>query len=242
MTAYRLHFEPANLRAVELARRGRLGEVRLFSSTFCMQVREDNVRLERELGGGPLLDLGIYCINAARYLFRAEPVEVTATFGRGHDERFREVPEAASVTLRFPKDRLATFACSFGAAHSSAYDLIGTKGRVRLEPAYSYAEALVLEECLGSRRSRRRFTKRDQFAPEILYFSDCILAGREPEPAGIEGAIDVAIVEAASASARIGQPVALELPTRARRPDESQAASRPSVSRVALVHAASPSR
>src|SRR5919112_377045 len=59
MVAYRLHFERANLEAAELARGGKLGELRFFSSDFSMQVSEDNIRLERERGGGPLYDIGI---------------------------------------------------------------------------------------------------------------------------------------------------------------------------------------
>src|SRR5262249_47736888 len=79
MIAYRLHFDPANLAAVEVASSGGLGELRLFDSVFCNEVTDErNIRLRRATGGGPLFDIGIYCINAARYLFRAEPVEVAA--------------------------------------------------------------------------------------------------------------------------------------------------------------------
>src|SRR6185503_18476703 len=75
MVAYRLHFERANLEAIEVLRSGRLGEPRLFNSTFCTPVERGNVRVRRETGGGVLYDIGIYCINAARSLFRDEPVE-----------------------------------------------------------------------------------------------------------------------------------------------------------------------
>ena len=73
MIAYRLHFEEINLKAVELVRRGRIGEPRFFNSSFSMTCARGNIRTKRELGGGTLYDIGIYCINAARYLFRAEP-------------------------------------------------------------------------------------------------------------------------------------------------------------------------
>src|SRR5262245_43947074 len=59
MTGYRLHFDPANLRARELVARGALGEARYFASQFSMQVVEGNVRLDRQAGGGPLFDIGI---------------------------------------------------------------------------------------------------------------------------------------------------------------------------------------
>ena len=79
MIAYRLHFEAANLVAVEVARGGEIGEPRIFSSVFSMQVRDGNIRTQPRRGAGPIYDIGVYCINAARYLFRSEPIEVLAT-------------------------------------------------------------------------------------------------------------------------------------------------------------------
>src|SRR5436190_19008842 len=76
MIAYRLHFEEANLRAIEVARSGRIGEPRFFGSELAHVVRPDDIRWRADLGGGALFDLGTYCVNAARYLFRAEPTEV----------------------------------------------------------------------------------------------------------------------------------------------------------------------
>jgi len=133
MTAYRLHFEDANMEAVRIARSGRIGQPRYFVSTFSQQVRPGDVRLQRGLGGGSLWDMGIYCINAARYLFRSEPEEVSAftTGGADSDARFKEVDEMCAATLRFPGGRLASFTSSFGASDVSAYRLIGTKGDFR---------------------------------------------------------------------------------------------------------------
>ena len=73
MIAYRLHFNDANLHAVRTAKSGDLGDLRYFGSLFGLQVKEGNVRTRKDLGGGTLFDIGIYCINAARYLFRDEP-------------------------------------------------------------------------------------------------------------------------------------------------------------------------
>ena len=104
MIAYRLHFEGATLDAIERVRRGDIGRPRFFSSTFAMQVRGGNIRTRRARGGGPLLDLGIYCVNAARALFRAEPTEAFAMSAslRG-DRRFREIDEQVTAMLRFPE-------------------------------------------------------------------------------------------------------------------------------------------
>ncbi len=87
MTAYRLHFERANLEVAQLARSGKLGNLRYFSSNFSQQITAGNVRLKAKLGGGPLPDMGIYCINAARSLFAAEPFEVLASAASPRDAR-----------------------------------------------------------------------------------------------------------------------------------------------------------
>ena len=76
MTAYRLHFEPLTLEVIDLVRKGRIGEPRYFSSDFSMVAKPGNIRTRPETGGGTLYDLGVYCINAARMLFGAEPREV----------------------------------------------------------------------------------------------------------------------------------------------------------------------
>jgi predicted dehydrogenase len=241
MTAYRLHFEAANLRAVEIVRSGRLGEPRLFDSVFTMNVKEGNIRLRKELGGGPLYDIGIYCINAARYLFRDEPYEVLAASVKGAERRFREVDEATSVVMRFPKDRLASFTCSFGAADVSSYRVVGTKGDLVVEPAYEYAGSLAHRLTVGGRASQRTFARRDQFAPELLHFSDCILRRRTPHPDGREGLADVRIIEALLRSARSGRPVRLTPVKVSRRPTLADEKRRPAVRKPEVVRAESAS-
>lgn len=242
MIAYRLHFEEANLRAINLCRSGELGDVRLFNSVFTMQVRPGDIRLKNETGGGTLYDIGVYCINAARYLFQAEPEAVLATSANKGDERFREVDEMTSVILRFPGDRLAAFTCSFGAADVSEYEVVGTKGRLRLDPAYEYAAELRHELTVGGKTTRKKYGKRDQFAAELLYFSDCVLNGKYPEPSGTEGLADVRIIRALYQSSETGQWIRLGDFTRMKRPNLSQEIKRPPVDHPpATVHAESPS-
>jgi predicted dehydrogenase len=137
MIAYRLHFEPGNLKAIEIVNGGEIGEPRFFSSIFGQQVPEGNIRLEKSLDGGPLEDVGVYCINAARYLFRAEPEEVIA-FGATveSDPRFKEIHEMASAVLRFPGERLASFTSSLGSASVDRYTVVGTKGDLSVNPGF----------------------------------------------------------------------------------------------------------
>jgi glucose-fructose oxidoreductase len=237
MVAYRLHFERANLEAGEIARSGRIGEPRLFNSTFCTPVVPGNIRVRRETGGGVLYDIGIYCINAARALFRDEPVEVHAVSAGALDA----VEESVSAVLRFSNERIAAFTASFGAAKVSEYRLAGTKGDLALEPAYDYARPLKHRLTLDGEMRERRFAKRDQFAPELLYFSDCVLQNGTPEPGGDEGLADVRVIRALYRSAERGAPVALEPFAKRARPSLEQEIRRPPIEKPEVIHAAAPS-
>ncbi|MEO5702973.1 MAG: Gfo/Idh/MocA family oxidoreductase [Gammaproteobacteria bacterium] len=243
MIAYRLHFEKANLLAVDIARSGKLGEPRIFNSVFTMQVKEGNIRLQKELGGGTLYDIGIYCINAARYLFQDEPIEVAAFCANNGESRFQEVDEMTSVIMRFPDERLANFTCSFGAADVSSYRIVGTKGELRVAPAYEYAEGLKHYLTVKGKTQERTFPQRDQFGAELYYFSECIQKNLDPEPSGSEGLADIRVIRALYRSAQNGgKPVKLGNISRNKRPTMKQEIKRPAVHKPPLVNASPPSR
>jgi glucose-fructose oxidoreductase len=239
MVAYRLHFERANLEAVRMVRSGKLGEPRIFSSVFTNDVERGNVRL-RAGEGGALFDIGIYCVNAARYLFAAEPEEVVAWHSTRSDPRFEAVPEMTSGVLRFPGGRLASFTCSFGASGVDAYQIVGTRASLRVDPAYSIAEDLVHHVTRDGRTRKRVFKARDQFAAELVYFSDCIRHDVEPEPSGEEGLADVRALAALEESARSHRRVKLAAFEKEQRPDVDQAITRPVPEEPELVHAKDP--
>lgn len=243
MVAYRLHFEKMNLQAIKFARDGRIGDPRFFSSDFAQQVVAENIRVTEptERGGGPVYDMGVYCINAARYLFGAEPVDVVATAANHGEPRFRKTEEMVAAVLRFPKERLASFTASFGAADIGRYTLVGTKGSLTADPAYEYSEGLKLELKTGEKTRKLDFPKRDQFAAEISYFSDCILKNREPEPSGEEGLADVRIIEAIYESIRSGQSVQLSHFDKRRRPSLAQEVHRPAHGKPETTKVESPS-
>lgn len=228
MIAYRLHFQTANLVAVEIARGGEIGEPRLFSSVFSMQIRDGNIRTQPRRGSGPIFDIGIYCVNAARYLFRSEPIEVAAIKLAGRDSRFTSVEEAAAVTLRFSGERVAQFTCSFGAHDRAHYQVVGTEGYLTLENAYNYATEMELNVQGKYGAKHRKFERRDQIAAEIQYFARCLREDRDPEPSGWEGLADVRILQAINASARFGRAVPLEPIPRPKRPYLGQSIEVPS--------------
>jgi glucose-fructose oxidoreductase len=237
MIAYRLHFEEINLKAIDLIRRGRIGEPKFFNSSFSMKVRPGNIRTQADMGGGTLYDIGVYCINAARYLFRSEPAEVLAMSVTGGQKTLSEIDESTGALLRFKEDRLAAFVTSFNASDVASYRIVGTKGQIHVEPAYEYAEGLGYELTTNGKTTKRTIGKRDQFAPELLYFSDCIQHDRIPEPSGEEGMQDVRIVQALYRSAGSGKAVRIASFVDQKRPGTAQKIRRPGVRKPHLVKA-----
>jgi predicted dehydrogenase len=241
MIAYRLHFEIANLKAIEVIHSSKFGEIRIFNSVFTQQVKAGDIRLQSGLGGGPLYDIGIYCINAARYLFKSEPEDVFAFSESNKDKRFKEVDEMTSVVMRFPGNRLAAFTCSFGAASEANYEIVGTKGVLKVGQGYEMVSPITHELTIDEKTTRKTYSKKDQFAPELMYFSDCILKNRTPEPSGLEGLADVRIIEALLESAKTGRGVKVPSIDEHKRPTLGQEISRAAVEKPELVNAASPS-
>jgi len=241
MVAYRLHFEESNLKAMQIVREGKLGDVQLFTGVLTHQVRPGDIRTRDELGGGASLDLGVYPINAARYIFDQEPIEAFAFANFGRDPRFPDVDETVTALLRFPDGRLCSFEVSQSVAGVSSFQVIGAKGDLRVEGAFDYVgprqHVLTVEE----KTRKKRFPARDQFAPQLIYFARCIVEGVDPEPSGREGMADVRVVEALLQAARTGTSVRLEPWERQRRPDLSQLINKPPVGKQGTVRAPSPS-
>ena len=242
MIAYRLHFEEANLRAIERVESGRIGEPRLFEAVFANRVTDpDNIRLGPiEKGGGTLYDIGIYCLNAARYIFRDEPEEVMALSARGDSDLFADCDETTAAILRFPGGRLATFASTFGSADHDRYTVHGTEGTLRVEPAFQHAATLRHRLTVGNRSCAVDFPERDQVAPELLHFSECILEDREPEPSGREGLADVRVIHALHRSAAERRAIRIEPVPQEDRPGLDQERRRPPVGEQELVLAEAP--
>ena len=222
MVAYRLHFEPATLATIDLVRSGKLGDVHLFTSAFSQMVDPANHRAKNGDLAGPVLDLGPYPVNAARYIFGAEPEEVVSAVGTRHPEAgLGDFDDTVAVTLRFPGRRLAQFVLSYFANTLDSYFVAGTKGSVHVNPAYMYGKPLEHQVTIGESKSSESFKNTDQFGGELKYFSDCILNDRDPEPDGEEGYADVRVLEGVLRALGTGKPQVLEPFTRIKRIDTS---------------------
>ena len=196
MVAYRLHFEPATIAAIEKVRSGELGEVNLFTSTFCQMVDPANHRASSGWNAGPVLDMGPYPINAVRNLFEDEPTEAFATGMRHPEAGLGDFDDTVSIILRFPNNRLAQFTISYYGNTLDTYVVAGTKGSLELNPAFMYGKPLEHFEVVGKDQTHKSFKSTDHFGGEMKYFSNCILNGTDPEPDGLEGLADVRVIEA----------------------------------------------
>ena len=224
MTAYRLHTEPGTIEAIDMIRRGEIGEPRLFSSVFSFPVASGNHRLKAEHWGGPLQDIGVYCVNAMRHLFQSEPTDViAATAARPGDARFSEVEEMVSATLRFPGDRLAHFIASFGGDDIDQYRVVGSSGQIEVSSGYRFDRPITVRLTKAGKTVEKAFPQYDHFSGQAHYFSDCVLKGIRPEPDGGDGLADVAIMRAIEESAKTGRAQKIALPERASHPVKAMA-------------------
>ena len=196
MVAYRLHFEPATVAAIEKVRSGDLGQVHVFSSTFSQMLDPENHRGQTGLLAGPVLDMGPYPINAVRNLFEDEPLEAFATGMRHPEAGFGDFDDTVSVTLRFPQGRLAQFTISYFGNKLDTYLVAGTQGSLELNPGYMYGKPLEHFTVIGQKQDHESFKNTDHFGGQMKYFSDCILNNKDPEPDGLEGVADVRVIEA----------------------------------------------
>lgn len=211
MTAYRLHYEPFNLKAMELLRSGQLGKIRLIETQNGQNVEAPNIRLSKQTAGGPLGDVGVYCLNAARYLTGQEPIEVSAdAYQPKDDPRFAEVHEHVAWRLTFPDGVYANCSASFGSAGSRFYRVTGDKGYLELENAFGYSGQELYTKQDG-KLAKHEINAVDHFAAEMDHFSECIQQNKPNRTPGEEGLKDMIIMDAIFRSVNERRPVKVEL-------------------------------
>ena len=210
MVAYRLHFEPSTLSLIETIRSGDLGDVHFFTCTFAQMLDPENQRAKNGDLAGPVMDMGPYPVNAARYVFGAEPTTVVSATGTRHPEAaFGDFDDTVAVTLRFPGGRLATFTISYYGNAVDSYYVVGTKGYVFMNPGFLYGLPLEQVVALGQDKHHKSFKNTDHFGGELQYFSECILTDTDPEPDAEEGFADVRVLEGILEALETGRSVDL---------------------------------
>src|SRR5271168_2626455 len=171
MTAYRKYFEPSSLYLKQLIQNGDLGRIDVIHTAFGeLYVPGKSLAwlVDSNLaGGGPLMDLGVYCVNTTRWLVEEDPVEVAAKSWAHDTVRFWDVEQGISFRLRFPSGLVVQGSSSYGAVLSSFIFVQGTKGWLSLSPAFPFDEDRLLTGKIGKRQVSRTFKATDEFAPEL---------------------------------------------------------------------------
>ena len=205
MIAYRCQYEPVNLRAIELIRDGKLGKIQAIESANGFNERAGEWRLNKKLaGGGPLMDVGIYSLNACRYLTGEEPAHLEGFCTViDQDGRFRDVEENCSWTMRFPSGIVASCNTTYGAPMEGFYRVHGSLGTLHMEPAFSYQGIHLKAESKGQEPIDMPEAEQDpsQFVREADYFAGCVFDNQEPKSNGEEGLRDMRYIAAIYKSA-----------------------------------------
>ena len=219
MIAYRQQYEPMNREIVKMRKEGKLGALRSFLATNSQNQGDPSQwRLKRALaGGGCLPDVGLYCLNAARFWSGEEPTEVFGQiFQPKDDPRFPEVEAGCNFTLRFPSGLLASCNTSYAAHNSQWARLEGADSWAELGPAFAYkglklrsdklmdGHNTLLEPTIGAK---------DQFALEMDHMAQCVLKNQQPHTPGEEGLQDQRLMEAIYESAHTGRAIKVKPPT-----------------------------
>ncbi len=227
MIAYRMHFEPGTLKAIERVRAGDLGSLRYFNSSFSQPVSGQNHRAKHGFWAGPVPDMGPYPLNMVRQLFGAEPLEVAALGTNSDPERFRDeagqpFDDTVAVSLKFDAGRTAAFTVSYSGGDIDEYRVTGTRGTLSSNPAFQVAQGIQHTVLIDKKETNETFKTTDHFGGELKYFSECILEHKEPEPDGQEGMLDVRVLAAIEESLKTGTVVKLAPFHRSKRPSLDQ--------------------
>jgi glucose-fructose oxidoreductase len=212
MIAYRCHYDVFNLAAMRQVRSGALGRPRLVTTDMGRQTdpsqSSDAWRLDmKESGGGALADMGIYGINAARYLLNEEPVEVRAWQDTSRsDPRFKTVPDMIAWQFRFPSGALSNGSTSFDYADTMAYQVWGEKARLVADPGCFYG-GNHLSLVHGGDRRPIPVAEADQFAREMQWMGEAVQNRVPLVSPGEEGLQDMRLMHAILQSVSSGSPV-----------------------------------
>jgi predicted dehydrogenase len=204
---YRCQFEPHHLECVRLAREKAFGDIRIMEAGFGFQIGDPKQwRLNHALaGGGALMDVGIYALQATRMVIGEEPLLVSAQETKTDAVKFKEVDESMTWELKFPGGALAYCSTTYKVRGVNRFTAFAEGGSFGLDPAFNY----------GGIRGRRsdgkdlRFDSIDQFAAEMDDFAQCILNNRPTKVPGEEGLRDVKILMAIYEAAKTGKSVKL---------------------------------
>lgn len=208
--AYRLRYEPYTQTMIKMARGAEFGKTKVLLCEAGFNIGNPNQwRLTKAMGGGgSMMDIGIYAVNAARYLAGEEPTELFAMeYSTPGDPRFKEVEETLNFQLRFPSGILANCTSSYGTS-LNRIRVHQEKGSFEMEPFYNRRD-LRMRVFRGNTVEHRYMRDNDHFAAMMDHLAECAAEGKEPLTDGVDGLNDMKVIMGCYESVRTGQVVKL---------------------------------
>lgn len=206
--AYRLRYEPYTQEMIRMVREKEFGAARVILTEAGFKIgNPEQWRLSKAAaGGGSMMDIGIYALNAARYLSGEEPTEVIAFESTDrNDPRFKEVEDTITFQLRFPSGVLASCVSSY-ATSLNRLRVHAERGSFELEPGLS-RKGLRMRVSQGGRMEPKELPQVDHFAAMMDHLAECAAIGKTPLTDGVDGINDLRVIEAVYESVRTGRPV-----------------------------------
>ncbi|MBP8247815.1 MAG: Gfo/Idh/MocA family oxidoreductase [Phenylobacterium sp.] len=202
MEAFHYRYHPLFARVLEIIGSGELGEVRELSAVFQTNLVDDGteIRYERDLGGGSLMDIGTYPLHWVRTAAGAEPVVVRASgvFGRG------DVDHATQADLRFPNGVTARISGSMvEETPMASLEVIGTLGSLKaINPLAPQMGHLLEVKITGAAPRRETFSREPTYDFQLRAFVDAVRGGPAPLTSGKDAIAQMVLLDAVSAASR----------------------------------------
>ena len=212
MIGYRLRYEPTHMRAIEMVQKQEFGKARVIESVHAFNIGPNEWRTDKKLaGGGPVMDLGVYCINACRYLSGEEPTHVNAlTYQPEDDPRFKTTEAQMVFNMKFKSGLLAYCSTSYAHHGANRFHVMAEKAEIEMNPAFSYGGLKLTVRGGGGRGKETGLIEMpqiNQFVAEMDHFAECVRENKEPRTPGEDGLADLKVIEALYQSAQSGKTV-----------------------------------
>lgn len=211
MEAFMYQLHPQHARVKEIIASGEIGEIKLMKSShsFYLENRSTDIRMDAEMGGGSIYDVGCYSIQAIRHITDAEPVEVSA---QGEFDPENKVDMTGIVHMKMSNGMHALFDCSFDMVSRNEYEVVGTKGSIKVpfafRPDINGNMGILLIQTEGVLREEK--IAGDIYKLEIEHFSNAILTDSAPIISADSTIKNMRVIDTCYKSLRIGKKIIMQ--------------------------------
>ncbi|GCF08118.1 Gfo/Idh/MocA family protein [Dictyobacter arantiisoli] len=207
MEAFMYRFHPQIIWALEQVRAGAIGTVRLVRASFSFDIRShpENIRLQAELAGGALMDVGCYPVNLFRAIYGHAPQSVAA---RVHTSSPTSVDQTTNAVLDYGDGCFGILDTSLGLPSRQGAEIVGDAGSITLPVPFTPGNydmtAFIMKD---GQMTEQSFTGVDQYQLEVEHFAQCIRTRQDPQLSLNETLENLTTIEAIYEAAGMDWPI-----------------------------------